>query len=91
MLDQEGLSHLMTRTLCSASRERAVVDAGFGKGSVIAIFAANLAEVIFAFHAACMLGGAVTFCSPLLSDEELSAQLRDSAKVIWQSHRLSAG
>src|SRR4051812_27903904 len=49
---------------------------GFGKGDVFAHFAPNLPEYAVAFHAVAMVGGVNTTANPLLTADELAAQLR---------------
>lgn len=51
---------------------------GFGKGDVFAICSPNLPEYAVAFFAVARVGGVVTTASPLLTPEELAAQLRSS-------------
>ncbi len=51
---------------------------GFGRGSVLAIMAANCADYGVAFHAAALAGGAATTINPAYRLEEVILQLRDS-------------
>ncbi len=51
---------------------------GFGKGEVFAHYAPNLPEYAVAFHAVATVGGVNTTANPLLTVEELAAQLKDS-------------
>jgi acyl-CoA synthetase (AMP-forming)/AMP-acid ligase II len=50
---------------------------GFRKGEVFAHYAPNLPEYAVAFHAVATLGGVNTTANPLLTADELAAQLRD--------------
>ena len=50
---------------------------GFGKGDVFAHYAPNLPEYAVAFHAVATAGGVNTTANPLLTADELAAQLRD--------------
>jgi acyl-CoA synthetase (AMP-forming)/AMP-acid ligase II len=50
---------------------------GFGKGDVFAHYAPNLPEYAVAFHAVATIGGVNTTANPLLTADELAAQLRD--------------
>jgi acyl-CoA synthetase (AMP-forming)/AMP-acid ligase II len=52
---------------------------GFGKGDTFAHYAPNLPEYAVAFHAVATLGGVNTTANPLLTADELAAQLRDCA------------
>jgi acyl-CoA synthetase (AMP-forming)/AMP-acid ligase II len=54
-----------------------LADLGFGKGDVFAHYAPNLPEYTVAFHAVATVGGVNTTANPLLTAEELAAQLRD--------------
>ena len=54
-----------------------LAERGFGKGDVFAHFASNLPEYAVAFHAVATLGGINTTANPLLTADELAAQLRD--------------
>ena len=54
-----------------------LADLGFGKGDVFAHYAPNLPEYAVAFHAVATVGGVNTTANPLLTAEELAAQLRD--------------
>jgi acyl-CoA synthetase (AMP-forming)/AMP-acid ligase II len=56
-----------------------LADRGFGKGDVFAHYAPNLPEYAVAFHAVATLGGVNTTANPLLTADELAAQLRDCA------------
>jgi acyl-CoA synthetase (AMP-forming)/AMP-acid ligase II len=49
---------------------------GFGKGDIFAHYAPNLPEYAVAFHAVATVGGVNTTANPLLTVEELTAQLR---------------
>jgi acyl-CoA synthetase (AMP-forming)/AMP-acid ligase II len=49
---------------------------GFGKGDVFAHYAPNLPEYAVAFHAVARVGGVNTTANPLLTVDELAAQLR---------------
>ena len=49
---------------------------GFGKGDVLAHYAPNLPEYAVAFHAVASVGGVNTTANPLLTADELAAQLR---------------
>ena len=51
---------------------------GFGKGDVFAHYAPNLPEYAVAFHAVATVGGVNTTANPLLTVDELAAQLNDS-------------
>ncbi len=55
-----------------------LAERGFGKGEVFAHFAPNCPEYAVAFHAVATVGGVNTTANPLLTAEELAAQLRDS-------------
>jgi acyl-CoA synthetase (AMP-forming)/AMP-acid ligase II len=50
---------------------------GFRKGDVLAHYAPNLPEYAVAFHGVAAVGGVNTTVNPLLTAEELAAQLRD--------------
>ena len=52
---------------------------GFAKGDRFAIFCPNLPEYAVAFHGVALAGGVVTTASPLLTADELAAQLNDTA------------
>jgi acyl-CoA synthetase (AMP-forming)/AMP-acid ligase II len=54
-----------------------LANLGFGKGDVFAHYAPNLPEYAVAFHAVATVGGVNTTANPLLTAEELAAQLRD--------------
>jgi acyl-CoA synthetase (AMP-forming)/AMP-acid ligase II len=54
-----------------------LADRGFGKGETFAHYAPNLPEYAVAFHAVATLGGVNTTANPLLTADELAAQLRD--------------
>src|ERR671930_2279980 len=54
-----------------------LADLGFGKGAIFAHYAPNLPEYAVAFHAVATLGGVNTTANPLLTADELAAQLRD--------------
>ncbi|MBO0866051.1 MAG: 4-coumarate--CoA ligase family protein [Mycobacterium sp.] len=56
-----------------------LVERGFGKGEVFAHCAPNLPEYAVAFHAVATVGGINTTANPLLTADELAAQLKDSA------------
>ena len=56
-----------------------LADRGFAKGDTLAHFAPNLPEYAVAFHAVATLGGVNTTANPLLTADELAAQLRDCA------------
>ncbi len=51
---------------------------GFAKGDRFAIFCPNLPEYAMAFHGAALAGSVVTTASPLLTADELAAQLNDT-------------
>ena len=51
---------------------------GLGKGDVLALLLPNLSEFAIAFHAAAVLGAAVTTVNPLWNKDELCHQLLDS-------------
>jgi len=51
---------------------------GFAKGDVLAHYAPNLPEYAVAFHAVATVGGVNTTANPLLTVDELAAQLTDS-------------
>lgn len=51
---------------------------GFGRGSVMALVAANCAEYAILFHAASMAGGTVSTLNPSYRASEMTAQLEDS-------------
>ncbi len=51
---------------------------GFGKGDVFAHYAPNLPEYAVAFHGVATAGGVNTTANPLLTADELAAQLVDS-------------
>jgi acyl-CoA synthetase (AMP-forming)/AMP-acid ligase II len=51
---------------------------GFGKGDVFAHYAPNLPEYAVAFHGVGAVGGVNTTANPLMTVDELAAQLRDS-------------
>ncbi|MBV9000771.1 MAG: 4-coumarate--CoA ligase family protein [Solirubrobacterales bacterium] len=53
-------------------------EGGFGKGDVFAHCAPNLPEYAVAFHGVATAGGVNTTANPLLTVEELAAQLVDS-------------
>jgi acyl-CoA synthetase (AMP-forming)/AMP-acid ligase II len=55
-----------------------LAERGFRKGEVFAHYAPNLPEYAVAFHAVATLGGVNTTANPLLTADELAAQLRDS-------------
>jgi acyl-CoA synthetase (AMP-forming)/AMP-acid ligase II len=50
---------------------------GFGQGDVFAHYAPNLPEYAVAFHAVATVGGVNTTANPLLTADELAAQLSD--------------
>jgi acyl-CoA synthetase (AMP-forming)/AMP-acid ligase II len=54
-----------------------LAERGFGKGEVFAHYAPNLPEYAVAFHAVATVGGVNTTANPLLTGEELAAQLKD--------------
>src|ERR671936_2059945 len=54
-----------------------VAERGFGKGDIFAHYAPNLPEYAVAFHAVATVGGVNTTANPLLTADELAAQLRD--------------
>ena len=54
-----------------------LADRGFGKGDVFAHYAPNLPEYAVAFHGVATAGGVNTTANPLLTADELAAQLRD--------------
>jgi acyl-CoA synthetase (AMP-forming)/AMP-acid ligase II len=51
---------------------------GFGHGDVLALYSPNLPEYALAAYGAMAAGGAVTGANPLLTAEELAAQLADA-------------
>lgn len=51
---------------------------GFRKGEVFAIFSPNVPEYAVAMHAVSMLGGVVAPIYPLLTERELSSQLKEA-------------
>ena len=53
-------------------------ERGFGKGDVFAHYAPNLPEYAVAFHGVATAGGVNTTANPLLTVDELAAQLVDS-------------
>ena len=55
-----------------------LAERGFGKGDVFAHYAPNLPEYAVAFHGVATAGGVNTTANPMLTAEELSAQLEDS-------------
>ncbi len=60
-----------------------LAERGFGKGDVFAHCAPNLPEYAVAFHGVASAGGVNTTANPMLTVEELSAQLVDSgAKLL---------
>jgi acyl-CoA synthetase (AMP-forming)/AMP-acid ligase II len=59
------------RAVVAAPNER-----GFRKGEVFAHSAPNLPEYAVAFHAVATVGGVNTTAKPLLTTDELAAQLR---------------
>ena len=66
-----------------------IAEQGFGKGEVFAHYAPNLPEYAVAFHAVATLGGVNTTANPLLTADELAAQLRDSgARLLVTVHEL---
>ncbi|HUO71371.1 MAG TPA: 4-coumarate--CoA ligase family protein [Solirubrobacteraceae bacterium] len=56
-----------------------LAERGFGKGDVFAHYAPNVPEYAVAFHAVASVGGVNTTANPLLTADELAAQLTDSA------------
>jgi acyl-CoA synthetase (AMP-forming)/AMP-acid ligase II len=54
-----------------------LAERGFGKGDIFAHYAPNLPEYAVAFHAVATVGGVNTTANPLLTADELTAQLRD--------------
>src|SRR5919201_2927160 len=54
-----------------------LAERGFCKGDVFAHYAPNLPEYAVTFHAVATVGGVNTTANPLLTAEELAAQLRD--------------
>ena len=54
-----------------------LAERSFGKGDVFAHYAPNLPEYAVAFHAVATVGGVNTTANPLLTAEELAAQLKD--------------
>ncbi len=54
-----------------------LAERGFGKGDIFAHYAPNLPEYAVAFHAVASVGGVNTTANPLLTADELAAQLRD--------------
>ena len=54
-----------------------LAERGFGRGDVFAHYAPNLPEYAVAFHAVASLGGVNTTANPLLTTDELAAQLVD--------------
>jgi acyl-CoA synthetase (AMP-forming)/AMP-acid ligase II len=59
-----------------------LAERGFGKGEVFAHYAPNLPEYAVAFHAVATAGGVSTTANPLLTADELAAQLRDSGACL---------
>jgi acyl-CoA synthetase (AMP-forming)/AMP-acid ligase II len=55
-----------------------LAELGFAKGDVFAHYAPNVPEYAVAFHAVATIGGVNTTANPLLTAEELAAQLGDS-------------
>jgi acyl-CoA synthetase (AMP-forming)/AMP-acid ligase II len=55
-----------------------LTERGFSKGDVLAHCAPNLPEYAVMFHGVATAGGVNTTANPLLTVEELAAQLRDS-------------
>ncbi len=55
-----------------------LAERGFGKGEVFAHCAPNLPEYAVVFHAVATVGGVNTTANPLLTADELAAQLQDS-------------
>jgi acyl-CoA synthetase (AMP-forming)/AMP-acid ligase II len=66
------LAGTIRRLACGLSRY------GLTKGDVAAIYCPNLPEYALFFHAVASLGGITTMVPPLFTDEEITAQLRDS-------------
>jgi len=54
-----------------------LAERSFGKGDVFAHYAPNLPEYAVAFHAVATVGGVNTTANPVLTGEELAAQLED--------------
>jgi acyl-CoA synthetase (AMP-forming)/AMP-acid ligase II len=54
-----------------------LAERSFGKGDVFAHYAPNLPEYAATFHAVATVGGVNTTANPLLTGEELAAQLKD--------------
>jgi acyl-CoA synthetase (AMP-forming)/AMP-acid ligase II len=54
-----------------------LAERGFGKGDIFAHYAPNLPEYAVAFHAVATVGGVNTTANPMLTADELAAQLRD--------------
>jgi acyl-CoA synthetase (AMP-forming)/AMP-acid ligase II len=54
-----------------------LAERGFGKGDIFAHYAPNLPEYAVAFLAVATVGGVNTTANPLLTADELAAQLRD--------------
>src|SRR5919197_1785968 len=54
-----------------------LAERGFGKGAIFAHYAPNLPEYAVAFLAVATVGGVNTTANPLLTADELTAQLRD--------------
>jgi acyl-CoA synthetase (AMP-forming)/AMP-acid ligase II len=54
-----------------------LAERSFGKGDVFAHYAPNLPEYAVAFHGVATVGGVNTTASPVLTGEELAAQLKD--------------
>ena len=55
-----------------------LVQRGFQKGDVFAIYSPNLPEYAVAFHAVATAGGTVTTVNPLYTVHELTHQLKDA-------------
>ena len=54
-----------------------LAERSFGKGDVFAHYAPNLPEYAVAFHAVATVGGVNTTANPVLTGQELAAQLKD--------------
>jgi acyl-CoA synthetase (AMP-forming)/AMP-acid ligase II len=55
-----------------------LIQRGFNKGDVFAIYSPNLPEYALAFHAVSLVGGVNTTINPLYTADELAQQLKDS-------------
>jgi acyl-CoA synthetase (AMP-forming)/AMP-acid ligase II len=71
-----GQFEILTRRLAIG-----LVDRGFGKGDVLAIYSLNRPEFAVAMHGAIAAGGTVTTINPLATAHELANQLNDSGAI----------